>query len=226
MLPRRLRSAVAMPVGVVLSLATGACSGGGSGGATGMNGGSATDFHQQLSDAFFNVPGFQDAFQRLVKTLDGSPQPGVTLTMTSSGITGSDSADIAGRGMFDTQINGQFTYINPQQGLAGGANFTLSSINGGAPQTASGSGVVTQTGPSTLTISSGAMTTVTQTRKNHLSISGANLTVDVSGPKLVVTGPADFTFNGLHGTMTFESDGQGGFKISVSGSGFTTFTVP
>jgi hypothetical protein len=40
----------------------------------------------------------------------------------------------------------------------------------------------------------------------------------------VVTGPADFTFNGLHGTMTFESDGQGGFKISVSGSGFTTFT--
>lgn len=147
---------------------------------------------------------------------------------TSSTDNGGDDATVED---FKVQLEEAFTnnlagFSNAIQrlGLAAGANFTLTGITGGAPQTASGSGVVTQVGPSIISITNGNFQTRTDTRGNDASVSGVNITADVSGGGYKVTGTADFEFNRVSGLFTFAPNGNW-FKITVTGDSFDTFVI-
>jgi hypothetical protein len=190
------------------------------------NSGSADDLHQQLEDSFDNVANFTEALQRVLLTLQGTPQPGVNFTETNTGVTGTVDVDVDGNGQRETTVSAVLTYLNPQVGITGGATLHVNSITGGAPQTATVDATVNPTGPTSIQLTNGSGSFLTQTRGNDLTVTSANLAVDGSNGHLVVTGTADFSFNDLVGIATFESDGQGSFRIRVSGDGFATFTVP
>lgn len=195
---------------------------------TGNNNGNTnvTDFQQDFSFALENnLAGFGDAMNRMIGAAGGTTENGVTVTPITNGIQASVGVDVDGGGGFETTLNGTLVYLNPSQGLSGGATLTLTSIAGGAPQTATGTGVITQTGPAVLTVSNGHFNTQTQTQDHTLTISQANLTLNAAAANPVVTGTAQFNFDGIAGTMTFQSTSSG-FKVQVSGSGFATFTVP
>jgi hypothetical protein len=184
------------------------------------------DFQQDFSFALENnLAGFGDAMNRLISAAGGTSEDGVTVTTITNGIQASVGVDVNGGGGLETTLNGTLVYLNPSQGLSGGATLTLTSIAGGAPQTANGSGVITQTGPATLTVTNGHFSTQTQTQDHSLTISQANLTLNAAAANPIVTGTAQFNFDGIAGTMTFQSTGTG-FRVQISGSGFTTFTVP
>ncbi len=184
----------------------------------------AEDFRQQLTDGFSNnLAGFSNAIQRLVLAINGQAQTGVTLTPIAGGFQGSVGVDVNGDGSLETTVAGQILWVNPSQGLYGGANFVLNGITGGAPQTASGSSVITQTGATSVAITNGYFTTETQTRGNSVEVTDANLDVDVGGGAYNVDGTADFRFNGLRGSLTFEPVGTW-FKITVTGN-FPTFVI-
>jgi hypothetical protein len=186
----------------------------------------ASNFRQDFSFALENnLPGFGDAMNRMIGAAHGTAENGVTITQITNGVQASVGVDVNGVGTLETTLNGTLVYLNSSQGLAGGATLTLTSIAGGAPQTASGAGVITQTGPAVLTVSNGHFSTQTQTQHHSLSITQANLTLDASAANPVVTGTAQFTFDAVSGTLTFQSTGSG-FRVQVSGSGFATFTVP
>jgi hypothetical protein len=184
------------------------------------------DFQQDFSFALENnLAGFGDAMNRMISAAGGTAADGVTVTPITNGVQASVGVDVDGGGGFETTLNGTLVYLNPSQKLAGGATLTLTSIAGGAPQTASGSGVITQTGPATLTVTNGHFSTQTETQDHSLTISQANLTLNAAAANPIVTGTAQFNFDGIAGTMTFQSTGSG-FRVQISGSGFTTFTVP
>lgn len=205
---------------VGLALIGGSCTS-----STDNNGGDVEDFKVQLEEAFTNnLAGFSNAIQRLLLAANGQSQTGVTLTPIAGGVQGSLGVDVDGDGALETQVQGRLIFINQSQGLAGGANFTLTGITGGAPETASGTAVITQVGPSIITISNGSFTTHTDTRGNDASVSSVNITADVSGGGYRVTGTSDFVFNDVVGTFTFQPNGNW-FKITVSGQGFDTFVI-
>jgi hypothetical protein len=208
-------------MGVGLALLGGGCTSSTDNGGDG----DVEDFKIQLEEAFTNnLAGFSNAIQRLVLAASGQTQNGVTITPITGGVQGSVGVDVNGDGSLETSVQGRLLFINPSQGLAGGANFTLTGITGGAPQTASGTAVVTQVGPSIITITNGNFVTHTDTRGNDASVSSVNLTTDVSGGGYKVTGTADFEFNGVQGLFTFEPVGNW-FKITVSGDDFDTFVI-
>ena len=217
-----LRATVALSVAALIAVA---CSSS-SNNSGDTNPGDVANFQQDFSFALENnLAGFGDAMNRMIKAVHGTTEPGVTVTQITNGVQASVGVDVDGDGNFETTLNGSVVYLNPAQGLAGGATLTITSITGGAPQAASGSGVITQTGPAMLTLSNGHFSTTTQTQHHSLSITQANLTLDATAASPDVTGTAQFTFDGIVGTMTFQTTATG-FKVQVSGSGFTTFTVP
>ena len=69
-----------------------------------------------------------------------------------------------------TVVNGTLSFINPGQGLAGGANLVITGITGGAPQTAHGTAVLEQSGPTSIEVFDGEFTTHTETRGNDLAL--------------------------------------------------------
>lgn len=183
------------------------------------------DFKIQLEEAFTNnLAGFSNAIQRLVLAASGQPQNGVTVTPIAGGVQASVGVDVNGDGSLETQVQGTLIFINAAQGLAGGANFTLTGITGGAPQTATGNAVVTQVGPSVISVTNGSFQTHTDTRGNDVSVSGVNITADVSGGGYKVTGTSNFEFNGITGLFTFAPNGNW-FTLTVSGDSFDTFVI-
>ncbi len=187
--------------------------------------GDVEDFKIQLEEAFTNnLAGFSNAIQRLVLAASGQAQTGVTLIPISGGVQGSLGVDVNGDGSLETQVQGRLIFLNASQGLAGGANFTLTGISGGAPMTASGSAVVTQLGAAVISITNGNFTVHTDTRGNDASVSAVNITTDVGGGAYKVTGTANFEFNGVTGLFTFAPNGNW-FKITVTGDGFDTFVI-
>lgn len=207
-------------IGIGLALAGSSCTS-----STDNGGGDVEDFKVQLEEAFTNnLAGFSNAIQRLVLAASGQAQTGVTLTPITGGVQGSLGVDVDGNGDLETQVQGRLIYVNPSAGLSGGANFTLTGIVGGAPQTASGTAVITPISASVITITNGNFQTHTDTRGNDASVSGVNLTVDVSGGGYKVTGTSDFEFNGVTGLFTFAPNGNW-FKITVSGDSFDTFVI-
>lgn len=200
----------------------------GGGGPNNTDTAAVSAFRQDFSFALENnLPGFGDAMNRFIGAVAGTTEDAVTITPITNGVRAAVGVDVdgyAGDGD-ETTLYGSIVYLNPGQGLSGGATLTLDSIGGGAPQSASGSGTITGTGPTSLKVTNGSFRTATETQGHSLAITQANLTLDASQQNPVITGTAHFTFDGITGVLTFESTGSG-FDVKISGSGFTTFTVP
>jgi hypothetical protein len=211
-----------LALGAALALAMGCSSTTDDGG----GGGDAEDFETQLGEAFTNnLAGFAESLERLLAAVAGNPQDGVTITPTANGATASVGVDVNGDGSLETSVNGSITYLNPEAGFAGGATLVISSITGGAPQTANGQATIAPLGPASISITNGSFETHTDTRGNDLYLANANLVVDASGSQIHATGSAQFEFNDLEGTLTFLNPASG-YAIQVSGPGFETFTIP
>lgn len=211
-------------VAVLAAFALGSCSDDGGGG--GGGGGDEVEVLQdRLGLALDYTPGFTDAIDRLITTINGSPRPGVNITPNLSGYSGTVEVDLDGDGTFDTSVSGALILNNPSAGLAGGATLTVDDVEG--LTTAQGSAAVGVTGPTSAFISGGNFSG-TRTGTNpelDVDISDANLGLDVSTGNLVVSGTTGFFYNGIAGDMEFVPV-AGGFEIDVSGDGFDPFTVP
>jgi hypothetical protein len=208
---------------VLAAFALGSC--GDDGGNGGGGGGETEVLQDRLGSALDYSPGFTDAIDRLITTINGSPQPGVDITPNLSGYSGTVDVDLDGDGTYDTSVSGALVLTNPSAGLVGGATLVVDDVEG--LTTAQGSASVGVTGPASAFIAGGNFTG-TRTGTNpelDLSISSANIGLDVSSGNLVVSGTTGFFYNGISGDMEFVPV-AGGFEIDVSGDGFDPFTVP
>jgi hypothetical protein len=208
---------------VVAALALGSCSEdeGGNGG----GGDEGAVLEERLLNGIDNVPGFTDALNRLVLTVNGSPQPGVSITPIAGGYAGTVQVDLTEDGNFDTSASGTLIFNDESVGLAGGALLTVDDVE--ELDTGTGSANVSQTGFASVALTNGNFsgTRTTTNPELELNISDANLGLDTSTGQLVVSGTNDFFYNGLDGNMEFVPV-PGGFEIDVSGDGFEPFTVP
>ncbi len=206
---------------VLTALVLGSCGDDNNGGS---GGGQEEVLQQRLESAQDYTPAFTDAIDRLVATIGGSPQPGVSISPTASGYEGTVEVDLDGDGSFDTTVGGSLALNVPSMGLAGGATLLVSQVEG--LTSAQGSASIGLTSETSAYVANGEF----EGHRNGLNpeldmdIHSANLSLDVSTGNLVVNGGTEFSYNGLEGTMAFVPV-AGGFEIQVSGDSFDPFTV-
>lgn len=213
-------TSVGIGTAMLAALVLGSCGDDGNGG----GGGEEAVLRDRLESGLDYTPGFTDAIDRLITTINGSPQPGVAITPTSGGYAGTVEVDLDGNGSFDTSVSGTLVLNDPPSGLVGGAVLSVTGVEG--LSTASGSASIGVTGPTSAYIASGQFEG-TRTGTNpelDVDLHNANMLLDVSTGQLVVDGSTEFFYNGLEGLIALRPAGSG-FEIQVSGSGFDPFTV-
>lgn len=173
----------------------------------------AAEMKLVLEGTFGNIPNLQDALDRLVTTLQGTPQPGVTLTPITDGVQGSVTVDPDGDGTAQVTVNGTLVYIDPQQGIDGGAVLTIASITGGGT-TGTLTVAAVPTSPTDVAFSPGSGSFQTSS-SNDITVPVINFTLDASGATPVLDGFVTFGVDGNPGSMFFEDDGLGGFQLRV-----------
>lgn len=179
------------------------------------------DLENSLVHSFDNIPQMGDALTRVVQTLQGNPQPGVSFTNVTGGVQGTVGVDLDGNGSMETTVSGTLIYIDPQQGIAAGANLHITGISGG-PADGDFTGVIAPLSPTAFALSgSGGFSG----GGVEVGVSGAAVSVDVATPAPVLDGIAYFQVNAEDGTMYFEDDGAGGFQLRVDFGG-EEFVVP
>lgn len=178
---------------------------------------------QFLTANIGNVPRIAEGINRLILTASGSPQPGVVIVPSGTGVQGSLQLDLDGDGTRERTVSGSISLTNPALGLAGGGTLTITGITGGSAQIGATTGV-RQLGASTIQFGPG--TAFFRTAGGiQVAIPEMSFTLQqgVSGPLLL--GYMDFEGGDTSGTMTFESNGSGGWRIRATGN-FTEFIVP
>lgn len=203
---------------IALALAVANCSDGGSNNDDEFT---PDDLERSLQRSFDNIPQMGDALTRVVQTLQGNPQPGVSFTNITGGVQGTVGVDLDGNGSMETTVSGTLTYIDPQQGIAAGANMHITGISGSQAD-GDYTGVIAPISPTAFAVSgSGGFSG----EGVEVGVSGTSLSVDVATPTPVLDGIAFFQVNAEDGTMYFEDDGQGGFQLRVDFGG-QEFVVP
>lgn len=206
---------------VLAALVLGSCGDESNGGG---GGGEEEVLQERLESGLDYTPAFTDAIDRLITTINGSPQPGVNIAPTGDGYSGTVAVDLDGNGSFDTSVSGTLTFNDPGAGLAGGAILGISAVEG--LTTVVGQAAIGVTGPASAYIANGEFYGA-RTGTNpplDLNVSNANMSLDVSTGNLVVSGGTEFDYNGLVGTMAFVPAADG-FEIQVAGDDFDPFTV-
>lgn len=182
---------------------------------------------------FSHVPNLTAALGRVILAANGGNPPGVSFQPTANGVTGTVLVDVKGDGTDSARVDATITYNNPSLGIAGGATAQVTSLT--SPNlTGSANANVSVVGAGTsVTFSSGAAD-LQYTNGPKLVISAANITVNAGtslvsandmGP-MTILGSADFHADSKTGTIFFESNGTGGWRIRVVSPNFATFTVP
>jgi hypothetical protein len=177
-----------------------------------------------LTANFANVPNIIEALERLVETASGSPQPGVTIIPTATGVQGTLAIDLDGDGTRERTVAGSITFNNPQLGVAGGGTLVISGITGGSAQIGANTQVrligssIIEFGPG-----SGFFRTAGGTQ---VALPEMLFTVQQGASAPVILGYMDFDGGNTSGTMLFESGGTAGWFIRVTGGDFPEFTVP
>lgn len=170
------------------------------------------------------IPQITDAMGRVLATLNGTPQNGVTFTTVTGGVEGTVGVDLDGNGSLETSVTARVILNNPSVGIAGGAVLTITAINA-ASTGGNASASLTMVG-NNVTLSNGAATLFPTNGPTQINVVNANLTVSPTLNNPSIAGSANFASAGTTGTMFFEPDGSGGFRIRVTSPDFDTFTVP
>jgi hypothetical protein len=182
---------------------------------------------------FSHVPNLTEALGRVVLAANGGHPAGVSYTQTANGIQGTVLVDVKGDGTDSATVNATVTYNNPSLGIAGGATAAITSITSNNLTGSANASIAIAGAGSILMFSSGAAD-LQYKNGPELVISSANLTVTMgtslvtansSGP-ITILGSADFSADSKTGTIFFESNGAGGWRIRVVSPNFATFTVP
>ena len=203
---------------IMLALATAGC-----GGKSSDEGGvTPGDIEQLLEDSFGQIPNLGNALQRVIATLQGNPQPGVTLTPITDGVQGTVGVDVDGNGSMEATVHGTLVYIDPSVGIDGGATLTITSIDGAAVDGGLTVAVVPLS-PTDLAFGPGSGSF--ETAAGTVTVPQINMTVDIATATPVLDGFATFTVEDAPGSMFFEGDSQGGFQIRVVFGG-EEVTVP
>lgn len=222
---RSTRKVSALLLGVLLALTSGACS-------TDPDDGGNTDddidpvvMEDYLQRSWTKIPRITEALVRIVATVSGNPQTGVTFTPITNGVQGTVGVDLDNNGTFETSVNATVVYTNPSLGLAGGAHLTITAINAGST-TGTASADIALQGSSTVVFSSGEATLHPTQGPSLIEVSNGNITATASLTNPLLIGSADFGAGSTSGTAFFESNGSGGFRIRITSPDFATFTVP
>ena len=194
------------------------------------NGGSEDDIDPVVTEAYLRrswtkIPRLTEALNRILLTMNGDPQPGVTFTQITGGVQGSVGVDLDNDGTQETTINARVILNNPSVGIAGGAVLTVTAINA-ASTTGTASADIALQSSTVVTFSDGEASLFPTQGPSHIEVADANLTVTlgVAGPLLI--GSADFAAGSTSGTMFFENNGAGGFQLRVTSPDFESFVVP
>jgi len=178
-----------------------------------------------MSRNFTHIASIIDGVSRVIQAANGGHPAGVSYTNTATGVQGTVTVDLKGDGSEIATVNATITYNNPAQGISGGATMSVSSINSASTTGSATAGVAVGGGGTTVQFSSGTAD-LHPTDGPDLSISGANLTVSPTLSTPTIIGSAAFAADNKTGNVFFESNQSGGYKIRVTSSAFTTFTVP
>lgn len=178
-----------------------------------------------LQRNFTHIPHINEALARVVATVNGSPQSGVSFVPITGGVQGTVGVDLDGNGVQETTVAATIIFTNPAVGISGGGELTVTAINA-ASTSGTASAHLAMQGTSTVIVSNGVATLHPTEGPSTITISNGNLSVTASQTNPLILGSADFAAGSTTGTTTFESNGAGSYRIRVSGSNFTTFTVP
>lgn len=178
-----------------------------------------------LQRNFQKVPRITEALTRILATINGNPQPGVTFTPVTGGVQGTVGLDLDNNGSMETSINATVILNNPQLGIAGGAVLTVTALNA-ASATGTGQVSVDLVNSNTVAFSNGGALLYPTNGPESISLSSANLVVTVGAGTPSITGSANFAGGGKSGTVYFEPEGSGGFRMRVTSPDFDTFIVP
>ena len=173
------------------------------------------------------IAGINDGLARLLTALNGGAADGVVITPTAGGADAVIAVDFDGNGSREGSING---------GLVGdvstGAQVTIASVTGDdASLLAGGSLIATETSPGVILLDNmaGSGETDPDGSDNAADVAVTDGAVTLDAASGVPTGFVDFSVSGegesLDITVTFSSDGIGGFIIHFTGPG-VDFTIP
>jgi len=183
---------------------------------------------------FSHISNLTEAVGRMIEAADGGHPVGVTYGETTTGIQGTVLVDVKGDGTDSARADVTITYRTTSLGIAGGATIAITSLT--SPNlTGSARGTLAlRDGGSAVALSNGSAK-LKYPDSPPMIISSANLTVTSSsnlgsprhlGGPVTILGSADFRANNKSGTIFFESNGTGGWRIRVVSPDFTTFIVP
>ena len=178
-----------------------------------------------LSRNFSHIPYILDALNRVLGAANGLNPPGVTYTRTSTGITGTVTVDLKGNGSDIGTVNATLTYTNPAVGISGGGTLAMTSINTGSTTGTANAAVAVNGNFTSVTFSNGSAD-LHPTSAPELLITNANLTATPTFTNTSILGSAGFATDNKTGTVFFESNGSGGWRIRVTSPNFATFTIP
>ena len=176
---------------------------------------------------FAHTPNLTRAVGRLIEAADGGHPVGVTYTGSATGIQATVLIDVKGDGTDSARAILTLSYRTPALGIAGGAAVTITSLT--SPNlTGSASGTLAISGGGSSVALSNGSAELQYPNSPKLIISSANLSVTTgagSSPVMIL-GSADFRADNKSGTIFFENNGAGGWRIRVVSPDFATFTVP
>jgi hypothetical protein len=178
-----------------------------------------------LERNFAKIPRITDALVRIIATVNGNPQTGVTFVPITNGVQGTVGVDLDNNGSMETTVNATVVFINPSLGLAGGAHLTVTAIDA-ASTTGTASADIQLQGSSTVVFSDGEALLFPTEGPSEIEVSNGNITATASLTSPLLIGSADFSAGSTSGTAFFESNGAGGFRIRITSPNFETFTVP
>jgi len=178
-----------------------------------------------LSRNLTHVTIIYDGLNRIVAAANGSQTSGVTFTNITGGVQGTVGYDLDGNGSMESSINAKLIYNNPAVGINGGGTFTVTEINAPYLSGTATAVLAVSGGGSTINITSGSADLVPDNGP-HLTIPSVSLAITPTLQNPTILGHADFAADDDTGTVFFESNGSGGWRMRVTGSSFTTFTVP
>lgn len=183
--------------------------------------------HAYIQRNFSHTPNVIGAVGRLIEAADGGHPVGVKYTESATGIQATVLIDVKGDGTDSARAILTLTYRTPSLGIAGGAAVAITSLT--SPNlTGSASGTLAVSGGGSSVVLSNGSAELQYPDSPRLIISSANLSVTTGAGSgaLIILGSADFRAENKSGTIFFERNGAGGWRIRVVSPDFATFTVP